>query len=33
MVAGQQAQVSYDAARLPTCRGQLGYVSGQQARP
>jgi hypothetical protein len=28
LVAGQQAQVSHDAARLPTCRGQLGYVNG-----
>jgi hypothetical protein len=28
LVAGQQAQVSYDASRLSTCRGELGYGSG-----
>lgn len=28
LVAGEKAQVSYDAARLPTCRGQLGYGTG-----
>ncbi len=28
LVAGQEAQVSYDAARLTACRGQLGYGSG-----
>jgi hypothetical protein len=25
LVAGEDAQVSYDPARLPTCRGSLGY--------
>jgi hypothetical protein len=28
LVAGEQAQVSYDPARLPTCRGNLGYGTG-----
>ena len=25
LVAGEQAQIAYDPARLPTCRGDLGY--------
>jgi hypothetical protein len=25
LVAGEEAQISYDPARLPTCRGSLGY--------